>query len=278
MADRDDKKPPEEAPEKKPVAGEEPATPELTPEEEAAAKAKAEAEAKAKKEAAAAAKAAAEAAKPPWLRDPATPEWAEADEDPLVQALRGTHGDALVSARTFSEDLIIEATREGIVDLCRALRDDHGYELFIDACGVHFPKREEAPFEVVYILYNLSNERRVRVKVLTDEGTDVPSLCSIWPGVNWCEREVYDMYGIRFADHPDMTRILLWEGFNGYPLRKDFPIEGIDTGAAIYPEYYEASAGPVAGTGTGWKPTPPPEPVAEEPAEGESEAEENASS
>ena len=78
------------------------------------------------------------------------------------------------------------------------------------------------------------------------------------------------MYGIRFADHPDPTRILMWEGFNGYPLRKDFPIEGVDTGAAIYPEYYEEAAGPVTGTGTGWKPPEPPEPEpepnAEEPA------------
>jgi NADH-quinone oxidoreductase subunit C len=66
------------------------------------------------------------------------------------------------------------------------------------------------------------------------------------------------MYGVSFAGHPDLTRILLWEGFNGHPLRKDFPVEGIDTGAAIYPEYYEEKTGPVAGTGTGWKPAPPP--------------------
>jgi len=66
------------------------------------------------------------------------------------------------------------------------------------------------------------------------------------------------MYGIGFEQHPDMTRILLWEGFNGYPLRKDFPVEGIDTGAAIYPEFYDEKAGPVAGTGTGWKPPEPP--------------------
>jgi NADH-quinone oxidoreductase subunit C len=88
----------------------------------------------------------------------------------------------------------------------------------------------------------------------TDDETPVPSVVPIWRGANWPEREVFDMYGLRFADHSDMTRILMWEGFNGHPLRKDFPIEGIDTGAAIYPEYYEESAGPVVGTGTGWKP------------------------
>ncbi|MDX1645090.1 MAG: NADH-quinone oxidoreductase subunit C, partial [Thermoanaerobaculia bacterium] len=86
----------------------------------------------------------------------------------------------------------------------------------------------------------------------------------VWRGANWPEREVYDMYGVRFSGHPDMTRILLWEGFNGYPLRKDFPVEGIDTGTAIYPEYYEDEAGPIAGTGTGWKVPEPPEPEAED--------------
>ena len=94
-----------------------------------------------------------------------------------------------------------------------------------------------------------------------EDGEEVPTVTGVWRGANWCEREAYDMYGIRFTGHPDMTRILLWEGFNGYPLRKDFPIEGIDTGAAIYPEYYQEEAGPVIGTGTGWKPPEPPEPV-----------------
>jgi NADH:ubiquinone oxidoreductase subunit C len=75
----------------------------------------------------------------------------------------------------------------------------------------------------------------------------------VWEGANWTEREIYDMFGVRFTDHPDMTRILLWEGFNGHPLRKEFPVEGIDTGAAIYPEYYDEQAGPEAGSGTGWQ-------------------------
>ena len=90
----------------------------------------------------------------------------------------------------------------------------------------------------------------------------MPTVCGVWRAANWSEREVYDMYGVTFSGHPDMTRILLWEGFNGFPLRKDFPVEGIDTGAAIYPEYYEEKAGPVAGTGTGWKPAKPPAPPA----------------
>ena len=226
---------------------------------EAAAQAKAEAVAKAKAEAAAK-KAAAEAAKPAWQKDPVTPEWTGADDDPLVEALRAVHGEALTAAGAFAGDLVLEVARREIRDVCRTLKEELGYTLLVDLLGVHFPDREDEPFEVVYILYSLEANRRVRLKVRTDEGTEIPSVTPVFAGANWPEREAFDMYGVRFEQHPDMTRILLWEGFNGYPLRKDFPVEGIDTGAAIYPEFYEDEAGPVAGTGTGWK---PPEPVAD---------------
>lgn len=220
----------------------------------AAAKAKAEAAAKAKAE-----KEAVEAAKPPWERDPVVPEWSEANEDALVQELRRDHPDAISSARTYAGDLVLDIQREAIRDVCQSLKSGHGYLLLIDICGADHPERENGRFDVIYQAYNLDNNRRVRLRVITDEATPVPSVCSVWKGANWPEREVYDMYGVRFSDHPDMTRILLWEGFNGFPLRKDFPVEGIDTGSAIYPEFYEEAAGPVAGTGTGWKPPEPPE-------------------
>lgn len=226
----------------------------------AASKAKAEAAAK---------KAAAEAAKPPWEKDPVTPEWIEVDQDPLVQALRAAHGDALRSARTIAGDLVLDVDRGEIRDICRTLKEAQGYTLLVDLLGAHFPGREEEPFEVVYILYSLEANHRVRLKVQTSETVEVPSVTPVFAGANWPEREVYDMFGVRFEQHPDMTRILLWEGFNGYPLRKDFPVEGIDTGAAIYPEYYEGTAGPVAGTGTGWR---PPEATGEPEEETDSEA------
>jgi NADH-quinone oxidoreductase subunit C len=225
--------------------------------------AKAAAAARAKAEAAAK-RAAAEAAKPAWEKDPVTPEWQEADQDPLVQALRGAHGEALQSSRLFAGDLVLEVAREEIRNVCRTLKEAQGFTLLVDLLGAHFPDREEDPFEVVYILYSLDANRRVRLKVRTAEDVDVPSVTPVFAGANWPEREAYDMYGIRFEQHPDMTRILLWEGFNGYPLRKDFPVEGIDTGAAIYPEFYGETAGPVAGTGTGWR---PPEPPADEESE-----------
>ena len=137
----------------------------------------------------------------------------------------------------------------------------HRFTYLVDVCGADYPKREPR-FDVVYHAYSFEANRRIRLRVKTDEATPVPTVCRVWRTANWSEREVYDMYGVRFADHPDMTRILLWEGFNGYPLRKDFPVEGIDTGSAIYPEYYQETAGPVAGTGTGWKPAKPPAPAA----------------
>lgn len=291
MSDRDDKKPegqqpPEQsapadaaaepaneakAPQEQAPAAPETAKPETEApvasdaEAEAAAKAEAEAKAKAAAEArakAAAAKAAAEAAKPPWERDPQTPEWADSESDPLVEALRKRHADAVASAASFADELTLKVPADSLKDVALSLRDEHRYKFLVDLCGVDYPDREER-FEVVYHVMNLETNSRVRLKVGVPEGAEVPSVVDVWPAANWQEREVYDMYGVRFAGHPDMTRILLWEGFNGYPLRKDFPVEGIDTGSAIYPEYYDGETGPVAGTGTGWKPPEPPaEPAA----------------
>jgi len=234
-----------------------------TPEpEEPQTEAKAAAD-EAKAKAAAAAKAKAQqddAEKEPWEKDPVVPELAEADGDPLVKELVSEYGESIQSAQSFAGDLVLEVGLSDIRDVCRSLKERHGYTLLVDICGAHFPQREPEQLEVIYIFYSLEQNRRVRLKVRVSEGVEVPSLTPVYAGANWPEREVYDMFGIRFSQHPDMTRILLWEGFNGHPLLKEFPLEGIDTGAAIYPEYYEESAGPVAGTGTGWKPPAPPAP------------------
>jgi NADH-quinone oxidoreductase subunit C len=258
MTEREDDKPTPDAP------GETESDTPAEPDVDAEAAAKAEAEAKAKAAAAKAkALAEAEAAKEPWERDPVAPAFHEADGDQLAEALRASFADAVKSARTFADELVLEIDLGAIQEVGRSLKEEHGFALLVDICGAHYPDREEAPFEVVYHLYNLDQARRIRLKVGAQEGAEVPSVVGVWKGANWAEREIYDMYGVRFSEHPDMTRILMWEGFNGYPLRKDFPVEGVDTGAAIYPEYYGDDAGPVAGTGTGWKPPEPPE---EEPA------------
>jgi NADH-quinone oxidoreductase subunit C len=187
----------------------------------------------------------------------------------LVVALRQEHANAVLTARSYAGDLTLEIERDAIVEVCKSLRERHGFKYIIDICGCDFPKLEPR-FRVVYHVYNHQEERRLRLKVATDEATAVPSITPVFRGANWPERETYDMYGVRFSGHPDLTRILLWEGFNGHPLRKDFPIEGIDTGAAIYPEYYHPEQGPVAGTGTGWR---PPKPATETAAAGAAAAE-----
>ncbi len=203
------------------------------------------------------------AEKPSWERDPVVPEWRDADDDPLAAALREALPEAIRSAKTFAGDLTLDVERERLADVARELKTAHGFTLIVDVCGADYPNREPR-FDVVVHLASLPPDRAyriVRLKTQTDEATPVPTLTGVYRGANWPEREVFDMYGVRFEGHPDMTRILLWEGFNGHPLRKEFPVEGIDTGAAIYPEHYGETMGPVAGTGTGWKPPKPTEPA-----------------
>ena len=115
----------------------------------------------------------------------------------------------------------------GIVKVLTFLRDDPSclFEVLIDICGVDYPEREKR-FEVVYHLLSPRLNKRVRVKVATDEVTAVPSVNDVFPAANWFEREAYDMYGIRFSGHPDLRRLLTDYGFQGYPLRKDFPLTG----------------------------------------------------
>lgn len=203
--------------------------------------------------------------KPAWEKDPVVPEWKDAWDDPVAAALKEDLGDAVESARSFAGDLTLQIKREAIAEVCASLKTKHRFTYLVDVCGADYPKREPR-FDVVYHAYSFEANRRVRLRVVTDEATPVPTVSTVWRAANWSEREVYDMYGVRFTGHPDMTRILLWEGFNGHPLRKDFPVEGLDTGSAIYPEYYEETAGPVAGTGTGWKPPKPPVPPTETPS------------
>ncbi len=124
-------------------------------------------------------------------------------------------------------ELTILAERDHIVPLVRFLRDDHLclFQTLIDLCGVDYPERAER-FDVVYHFLSMRMNQRVRVKITTDAETPVPTLTGLFPGANWFEREAFDMYGIAFADHPDMRRLLTDYGFEGYPLRKDFPLTG----------------------------------------------------
>jgi NADH-quinone oxidoreductase subunit C len=143
--------------------------------------------------------------------------------DYLSQSL----GGALLEAATAYGELTVTARRERIVEVARFLRDDARCQFvsITDVCGVDYPARAER-FDVVYHLLSPRQNLRIRVKVTTDEATPVPSVTPVFPGADWFEREAYDLYGILFSGHPDLRRLLTDYGFDGYPLRKDFPLTG----------------------------------------------------
>ncbi|HRE21368.1 MAG TPA: NADH-quinone oxidoreductase subunit C [Rhabdaerophilum sp.] len=124
-------------------------------------------------------------------------------------------------------ELTLTAEAASIVEVMTFLREDAdcAFLSFVDVCGADYPAREKR-FDVVYHLMSPRHVTRVRVKVSTDEATAVPSITDVFPGANWFEREAYDMYGILFTGHPDLRRILTDYGFQGHPLRKDFPMTG----------------------------------------------------
>jgi NADH-quinone oxidoreductase subunit C len=135
--------------------------------------------------------------------------------------------DAVRKFQVAYGELTLYAERDQIVGLVDFLKRDAlcMFEMMIDVCGVDYPERSQR-FEVVYHFLSMRMNQRIRVKVSTDEETAVPSITELHPSANWFEREAFDMYGIRFAGHPDMRRILTDYGFEGYPLRKDFPLTG----------------------------------------------------
>ena len=124
-------------------------------------------------------------------------------------------------------ELTLSAQAQDIVRLMTALRDhpDLQFQQLIDICGADYPERARR-FDIVYHLLSLTRNRRVRVKVETDEDTPVPSITGVYPVADWYEREAFDMYGVFFSGHPDLRRLLTDYGFNGHPMRKDFPMTG----------------------------------------------------
>lgn len=125
------------------------------------------------------------------------------------------------------DELMVRARRELIVKVLTFLRDDVNcrFQQLMDLCGVDYPEREKR-FEVVYNLLSLTHNMRVRIKVETDEETPVPSVSGVFSSATWWEREAWDLFGIYFSEHPDLRRIMTDYGFDGHPLRKDFPLTG----------------------------------------------------
>jgi len=141
----------------------------------------------------------------------------------IVSALPGA---ALEHGVAFNQ-LTVAVQADGIVDVVRFLRDDPGcrFVSLIDVTAVDYPKREKR-FDVVYHLLSPTLNARIRLRAEADETTQVPSIIEVFPGADWFERETYDLYGVIFIGHPDMRRLLTDYGFEGHPLRKDFPLTG----------------------------------------------------
>jgi len=150
-----------------------------------------------------------------------------ADITELGQAVQAALGSKLSGVAVRHGELMLEVAAANLVEVMSFLRDDPGcrFRQLIDITAVDWPERGPR-FEVVYNLLSIEQNRRVRVKVPTDERTPVPSVIGVWSAAGWFERETWDMYGIMFSGHPDLRRILTDYGFEGHPLRKDFPLTG----------------------------------------------------
>ncbi|HUB01134.1 MAG TPA: NADH-quinone oxidoreductase subunit C [Terriglobales bacterium] len=141
---------------------------------------------------------------------------------PMVEKYKKRYGSGL-EALTYLGQNYFNVDRSLIPDLLRLLNSDDEFDYCVDLTAVHYPKREKQ-FDLVWVLYSFPRNERIRVKTQMKDGESIASVVSIWPTANWLEREVFDMFGIRFDGHPDMKRILLPDGWEGYPLRKDYDI------------------------------------------------------
>lgn len=143
----------------------------------------------------------------------------------IADAVKAAIGGAFLAAREEVDEVSIDVARESVADVLRTLRDRLDYQQLMEIAGVDYPERPER-FEVVYHLLSITKNHRLRIRVSTDADTPVPTVTGVYPVAGWLEREVFDMYGVVFAGHPDLRRILTDYGFTGHPQRKDFPLTG----------------------------------------------------
>ena len=141
---------------------------------------------------------------------------------PMVEKYKRQYGSGL-DAQTYLGQNYFSVDRSLIPNILKLLRDEEQFDYCVDVTAVHYPKRENQ-FDVVWILYSFPRNERVRVKTQIADGESLPSAVPIWATANWLEREVFDMFGIKFDGHPDLKRILLPDGWKGFPLRKDYGI------------------------------------------------------
>ena len=141
----------------------------------------------------------------------------------MVGKLKGQYGSGIREASAYLGQNYLVVDPSIVAELLQVLRDGEQFDYCVDITAVHYPEREKQ-FDVVWILYSFPRNERIRVKIMIADGESAPSAVPIWATANWLEREVFDMFGIRFDGHPDLKRILLPDGWKGYPLRKDYGI------------------------------------------------------
>ena len=168
------------------------------------------------------------APKPPVKKKEEGPKPTDAGGHSLVKKLKAKFGEAIGDASEFIGQLSVQVDGQRIVEICNFLKDDSeaSFNYLSDLTCVHYPDRRQTPFEIVYNLYSIENNERVRLKAATRDS--VESVTSVWPAANWLEREVFDLFGVTFTNHPDLRRLLLPPDWEGYPLRKDYPLEFVE--------------------------------------------------
>lgn len=148
----------------------------------------------------------------------------------ILERLKARYEDGVIATETNRGDDVAVLSRDILVDACGFLRDDAdlAFDLFVDVTAVDWLGQREPRFEVVYQLKSIARRHRVTLKVRVGDGDDawVPSVTSVWKGANWFERELWDMFGVKVTGHPNLKRILMYDGFDGHPLRKDYPVAG----------------------------------------------------
>ena len=145
----------------------------------------------------------------------------------LIDKVKSKYTNIIIDSHDFRGDQTITVKKESTLELFKFLRDDPelDFKFLMDLTAVDYLNRKDIRFEVVYHFYSLKHNGRLRIKIpVGEDDCTVDSVSSLWKTANWYEREVWDLYGIKFDDHPDMRRILLYEEFKGHPLRKDYPI------------------------------------------------------
>lgn len=146
-------------------------------------------------------------------------------ENLTSKKLKEQFSDSILDIIEFRGESTFIIKKEALLEICKFLKNDSElqYNFLSDICGVDYPEREKR-FEIVYNMYSIPYRRRARLKINVGENEPVTSITSIWEGANWSEREIFDMFGVKFENHPDLTRILMPDDWVGHPLRKDFPL------------------------------------------------------